>query len=157
MSAHPEGMRCFYVQNEMKGNDTMKRKITAVLTVAVLAFSMCMFTGCTLMNESDRVTHNISKEADNFNVTRRIEVINARTDKPLFELVGNFSLKNNSSNELEIIVEVEPDVYKKHYIYLSEYTMYVVEDVSGAYVDKYHYEVNYLPEIIAPIKFTCDE
>lgn len=120
-------------------------------------FMLCVFTGCTLMNESDRVTHNISKEADNFNVTRRIEVINARTDKPLFELVGNFSLRNNASHELEIIVEVEPNVYKKHFIYLSEYTMYVVEDVSGAYVDKYHYEVNYLPEIIAPIKFTSDD
>lgn len=135
----------------------MKKNIMAILTAATMMFMMCVFTGCTLMNESDRVTHNISKEADNFNVTRRIEVINARTDKPLFELVGNFSLKNNISNELEIIVEVEPNVYKKHYIYLSEYTMYVVEDVSGAYVDKYHYEVNYLPEIIAPIKFTSDD
>lgn len=135
----------------------MKRKIMAALTMAAVMFTLCMLTGCTLMNESDRVTRNISKEADNFNVTRRIEVINARTDKPLFELVGNFSLRNNTSNELEIIVEVEPNVYKKHYIYLSEYTMYVVEDVSGAYVDKYHYEVNYLPEFISPIKFTSDD
>ena len=94
----------------------MKRKIMAALTMAAVMFTLCMLTGCTLMNESDRVTHNISKEADNFNVTRRIEVINARTDKPLFELVGNFSLRNNTSNELEIIVEVEPNVYKKHYI-----------------------------------------
>ena len=46
------------------------------------------------------------KEADNFNVTRRLEVINARTDKPVFELIGNFAISNNSTNELEITVEV---------------------------------------------------
>ena len=32
--------------------------------------------------------------------------------------------------------------------------MYVVEDVSGAEVDKYHYEVNFLPEAIIPVTFT---
>lgn len=30
--------------------------------------------------------------------------------------------------------------------YLNEYTLYVVEDISGAEVDKYHYEINFLPE-----------
>ena len=58
--------------------------------------------------------------------------------------------RNNSNNELEIIVEIENGKYKKHFIYLNEWTMYVVEDVSGAFVDKYHYEINYLPEMIQP-------
>lgn len=116
-----------------------------------LVVLMVLLGGC---NQSDRVAHNISKEADNFNVTRRLAVINARTDKPIFELVGNFSLKNNSTNELEVICEVANGVYKKHFIYLNEWTLYVVEDVSGAYVSKYHYEVNFLPEMIKPITFT---
>lgn len=104
-------------------------------------------TGCT---QVDRVSSNLGKEADNFNITRRIVVMNARTDTVLFELIGNFSLQNNSSNELEIVCETEKNVYKKHFIYLNENTIYVVEDVSGAYVDKYHYEVNYIPEMIVP-------
>lgn len=36
--------------------------------------------------------------------------------------------------------------YRKDLVYLNDYTMYVVEDVSGADVDKYHYEINFLPE-----------
>ena len=36
----------------------------------------------------------------------------------------------------------------KTYIGLNEWTLYVVEDVSGASVNKYHYEVNFLPEMI---------
>ena len=122
--------------------------------VKVLAMVLCCVTlvgvmaGCT---QAERVSYNISKEADRFNVTRRLVVINARSDKPVFELIGNFSLSNTSTSELEVTCEVEEGKYKKHYVYLNEWTIYTVEDVSGAYVDKYHYEVNYLPEMIIPV------
>lgn len=130
------------------------RKIKIISLILVLVIGTIVLTGCT---ESNRVSNNIRKQADNFNVTRRISVINARSDKPVFELIGNFSLQNNANNELEIIVEVENGKYKKHFIYLNEWTMYVVEDVSGAYVDKYHYEINYLPEMIVPITITSQD
>ena len=123
----------------------MKKIIVLMMTV-ILCFTM--ITACT---EADRVNHNISQQADNFNVTRRLAVINARTDKPVFELIGNFSISNTSSDELAVTVEAGPGIYKKHYVYLNEWTIYVVEDVSGAYVDPYHYEVNFLPEMIIPV------
>lgn len=130
----------------------MKNKIIKVILLIVMVVGgLFVFAGCT---EVDRVSTNLSQEADNFNVTRRIVVMNARTDTVMFELVGNFSLQNNSTNELEIVCEVAEGQYKKHFIYLNENTIYVVEDVSGAYVDKYHYEVNYIPEMIQPFTFT---
>lgn len=129
----------------------MKKTISLI---ALLILGVLVLTGCTEVN---RVSSNIKQEADNFNVTRRIVVYNARTDKVVLELIGNFSLQNNMSNELEIICEVDNNVYKKHFVYLNEYTLYVVEDVSGAYVDKYHYEVNYIPEMIVPVTFTLKD
>lgn len=102
-----------------------------------------MLTACT---EASRVNFNVNQNANNFNVTRRLEVINARTDKPLFELIGNFSVSNNAENELVITVELADGTYKKHYVYLNEYTMYVVEDLSGSDVTPYHYEINVLPQ-----------
>lgn len=129
----------------------MKKIVSLVVILILVLIVLC---GCTEVN---RVSHNMKQQADNFNVTRRISVINARSDKPVFELIGNFSLQNNANNELEIIVEVENGKYKKHFIYLNEWTMYVVEDVSGAYVDKYHYEINYLPEMIVPITITSHD
>ena len=129
----------------------MKKKLLCLVAVMMLCVGM---VGCT---EADNVSYNISQEANNFNVTRRLAVINARTDKPVFELIGNFSLANNSDNELEVIVECEKGVYKKHFVYLNEWTIYVVEDVSGAYVDKYKYEVNFLPEQIIPVTFTSND
>ena len=116
------------------------KKLLALMLALVLT---CSLSACT---EADRVNANINQSADNFNVTRRLEVINARTDTPLFELIGNFSLSNNSTNELMITVELENHTYKKHYVYLNEYTMYVVEDLSGSQVSPYHYEINVLPQ-----------
>lgn len=117
------------------------KKFLAML-LALLMVMVCL-TGCT---ESEQVSYNISKEADNFNVTRRLTVINARTDTVLLEMIGTFALKNNSSSELEVICEVADGTYQKHFVYLNEYTLYVVEDISGASVDKYNYEINFLPE-----------
>lgn len=123
-----------------------------IKTVCVMAISAMVLTGCA---EADKVSHNVSQEADNFNVIRRLTVLNARTDKPMFELVAAFSLYVDSSdNQLEIICETGPGEYKKHFVGLNEWTMYVVEDISGASVDRYHYEVNFLPEMIVPITFT---
>ena len=60
----------------------MKKKVMALLAALVLACAS--ITGCT---EVDQVSTNISKEADNFNVTRKLTVVNARTDTILLELM----------------------------------------------------------------------
>lgn len=117
------------------------KKVIAVITLA--CFICAAFAGCT---EADQVSQNISQEADNFNVTRKLTVLNARTDTILLNLTGTFALKNNSDNELEVIIETAEGKYQKDYVYLNDYTMYVVEDISGSDVDKYHYEINFLPE-----------
>ena len=128
----------------------MKKRILMALVLTAVVF---LLVGCT---QADVVSANLSKEADAFNVTRRLAVINARTDKPIFELVGNFSISNTSYSELVITVQTGPNEYKKHYVYLNEWTIYVVEDVTGMSVDPYHYEINFLPEMIVPIRFTQD-
>lgn len=131
----------------------MKNKKTVGLLALLLIITLAL-SACT---QSSQVSANISQQADNFNVTRRLAVINARTDKPVFELIGNFALKNNGTNELEVICEVTKGNYKKHFVYLNEWTIYIVEDVSGAYVDPYHYEINFLPQSIGGVTITMDD
>ena len=111
-------------------------------------------TGCT---EADRVSQNVSQEADNFNVLRRLTVINSRTDKAEFELIGVFSLQSESKNKISIICQMEDGTYKKHIIGLNRETMYVIEDLGGAKVNKYRYEVNFLPEQIIPIAVKSED
>ena len=127
------------------------KKYVAILLSLILTVSLC---GC---READRVSYNVSQQADNFNVTRRLAVINARSDEPVFELIGNFAIETNVDSELEVVVEVAPRQYKKHFVYLNEWTIYVVEDVSGAYIDPYHYEVNFLPEMIVPVTIISED
>lgn len=122
---------------------------------AAAIFCMLSMAGCT---ESDKVSYNVSKEADNFNVIRRLTVINARSDKPVFELIGAFSIEvDNEDNQLEVICETGVNEYKKHFVSLNEWTIYVVEDIGGADVDPYRYEVNFLPESILPVTVTSNE
>lgn len=119
-----------------------------IFIIGGLLIIMAALTGCT---EAEQVSFNVSQEADNFNVLRRLTVINTRTDKAEFELIGAFSLQvDKTDNQIEIICEVEDGSYKKHIIGLNKETMYVVEDLGGAEVNKYRYEVNFLPEQILP-------
>lgn len=124
--------------------------------LVLVLMMVCMVVALCSCRQSEIVSYNLSKEADAFNVTRRLAVLNARSDSPLFELVGNFSLSNNGVNELEITVEIAPGQYRKHFVYLNEWTLYVVEDVSGAYVSPYHYEVNFIPETLDAIHIVTD-
>ena len=121
--------------------------------IMVMAMIMFVFllSGC---RESDKVSYNVSQEADNFNVVRRVAVINTRTDKIEFEVIGRISVDTNDSDKLVIIVEAEKGIYKKHLINMTEWNMYVVEDLEGAKVNEYKYEVNYMPETIIPFTIT---
>jgi len=124
--------------------------------IVLIIFSIVLIVTLTSCRQAERVSYNVSKEADNFNVIRRLTVLNARTDKPMFELIGAFSFELQN-NRIIATVETGPNEYKKHSVGLTEWTLWVVEDVGGANVDKYHYEVNFLPEMIKPVKFTSND
>ena len=123
-------------------------KKAAVLAIAIFGTCFAM-TGC---SEADQVSQNISQEADNFNVTRKLTVLNARTDTILLNLTGTFALKNNSDNELEVIIETAEGRYQKDYVYLNDYTMYVVEDITGTHTDPYHYKLYFHTDVLPTIE-----
>ena len=134
---------------------TMAFMITLLTLLVIIAIAA---TGCGV-RESDRVSYNISKQADNFNVTRRLTVFNMRTDKCIMQMTGKMAIQNEGNNEISVIVEVDRkrNIYQKHLIYLNEWTMYTVEDVSGANVSKYAYEVEFMPQTLTPVRITADE
>lgn len=120
----------------------MKRFIAILILVLMAIF---VLSSC---SEADRVNRNIGKQADYFESERRVTVYNARTDKIIMYIEGYISISNNSSNELVVTAKVGNNVYKKNYVYLNDYTLYVVEDISGTHTDPYHYKVYF--DIKAP-------
>ena len=123
------------------------------IVIPVMLMGAFLLGGCD-GRESDEVSYNVSQEADNFNVIRRVAVINVRTDKIEFEVIGRISVDTDDSDKLVILVEVEQGIYKKHLVNMTEWNMYVVEDLEGAEVNQYRYEVNYMPESIIPFTIT---
>ena len=128
----------------------MGKRLCAALAAVMLALGVC---GC---READRVSHNVSVEADNFNVERRITVFNVRTDKVLWQMTGTFSVQS-SDGDLDIIVELPDHTYAKHFFDPNEWTTYIIEDLSGADVPKCSYELNFLPETLVPVTVTSND
>lgn len=123
------------------------KKIIAMLLV--LCCMMGMLTGC---SEADKVNYNISKQATYFECERRITVYNARTDTIILEAEGYMDISNDSTNELVVTVKTGANEYKKNYIYLNDYTMYVVEDITGTHTDPYHYKLYFHTEVMPDVE-----
>ncbi len=119
-----------------------------ILALIVLIIGI-MVTGC---SQADKVSYNLSKEADNFNVVRQLTVINCIEGDVLFQMTGKMSITaDTSDNQLEVIVENEDGNYKKHFIGLSDNVTYVVEDMDITNVSKYKYTLNYNPKMWIPV------
>ena len=116
------------------------KKIISMIIAIMLICACFAFTSCTA---ADNVNHNLSQAADNFEVCRRITVYNARTDLIVMEMEGYMSISNNSTNELVVTCKTGVKEYKKNYVYLNEYVIYVVEDISGTITDPYHYKIHF--------------
>ena len=111
------------------------------LIICLMAIITCFtLTSCT---QADNVNHNLSQSANNFECLRKITVYNARTDLIVMEMEGYMSLSNNSTNELVVTCKTGANEYKKNYIYLNEYVIYVVEDITGTTTDPFHYKVHF--------------
>lgn len=120
----------------------MKKKVVVVLTMIVS--TMLLLTGCT---EAERVSYNLSEEADNFNICRQIVVVNNDTGQILYEFEGFSSINvDEAESQLEITSEIGPGEYCKDFIGLNNETTYVVTQLDSANVDKYHYVWHLLPE-----------
>lgn len=129
------------------------KKITRRI-IAVLLVTLCVCLLCAGCDEATRVNENITLEAENFNVYRRLTVLNCIKGDTLFEIEGRMNIEaDTADNQLEIIVEIADGKYKKHFIGLSDNVTYTVEDISGAEVSKYHYEINYNPNMWIPFSF----
>ena len=130
------------------------KHIKSVLAVIIIAVIIC---GC--QRQANKVSYNISKQADNFNVMRRLTVMNTRTDKCLLQMTGRFSIQNEGNNELSVIVEIDRKrgIYQKHFVYLNQWTSYTVEDLNGVKVSKYDYELEFMPQMLVPVKIKATE
>lgn len=125
----------------------MKKAICILLIIAAV---MLPLTGCD--TEANRVSYNLSQEADNFNVVRQLTVINCIQGDVLFQMTGKMSITADpADHQLEVIVEDEKGSYQKHFIGLSDNVTYTVEQKQYKNVDEYKYTLNFNPKMWLPV------
>ena len=126
----------------------MKKRIFAtILAISMIAIAL---TGCE--TQAQRVSYNLSQQADNFNIVRQLTVINCIEGDVLFQMTGKMSITaDRTDNQLEIIVE-NNGTYVKHFVGLSDNVTYVVEDLNlgDNAVSNYQYTLNFNPNMWIP-------
>lgn len=130
----------------------MRRIRKYIIALILVMMIVAILGGC--QREADKVSYNLSLEADNFNVTRQLTVINTRTDTILFQMTGNFSINKEADGDLAIIGEEPDGTYYKHFVYLTRDVTYVTQQIATNSVNKYKFTVNYNPEMIIPVEIS---
>jgi hypothetical protein len=110
-----------------------------------------VFAGCE--RQADEVAYNISLEADNFNIVRRIIIINGINNDIVFQVTGRISIETPNSKKLVLTVQHGVNDYRKHYILLGDNDSVIVEDTGlGANdVSNYRYTLNFNPKMWIPV------
>jgi hypothetical protein len=129
------------------------KKIKSLVLVFVVLISLVFVSGC---RESERVSYNLSVEADSFNIARQLTVINTRAEDGntaiLFQMTGNFSITKAADGDLEVTGENPDGTYYKHFVNLSQDVTYIVRDLGKTAVNKHKFEINFNPKMIVPVQ-----
>lgn len=120
-----------------------------VFILVFLLFTTFLLTSCN--NDADVVSENLSIEADNFKIDRRIVFYNWITWDYMLTIEWRCSLWNfDTEKRLSVTCKTWEDEYKKHFLWLSDNVTYFVEQVNPKSVSAYHYEVIFKPQSIVP-------
>lgn len=121
----------------------MKRIIIG-LFVGLLAL-----TGCT--SDADTVSRNLSTEADEFKVVRRIVVVNTWNGETLWEATGRCSINIDRPDVLVLTCREDANAYKKHYLSTGGGNIsWASTQLESADVSRYHTIIKFKPTAIVP-------
>ncbi len=122
--------------------------------ILITLFSLVILVGCS--SSKDVASRNVSKEADEFRVHRRIVFYNSITDTYMLEVIGNCGVDLGREKILELTCKVADNKYQKHYLGLSDNVTYTVEQLDYSDVNPYRYELIFKPKQILPIEINVE-
>ncbi len=124
-------------------------KVKRAIIAATLAIGIGL-TGAACSSDADVASDNLSKDADNFKVARRVVFLNGITGEYLLEIRGYCSLGNDDP-EYRLSVTCKTDGgFKKHFLGLSDNVTYFAEQLDAQAVSTQHYTVIFKPSVIIP-------
>lgn len=129
----------------------IKNRTKAVIAGIVLATAVLTLGACS--SDADTASYNLSREAERFEVERKITAINAFTDTIVMEVVGRCSLESADSflaGAVELTCKVSDDQFIKNFIMLGDNAILSVEQSQTVDVSVYNYTWIVKPEGLIP-------
>lgn len=132
-------------------------KITRVIAALGLALTLAVTTAA-CGSDADVASENISKDAENFKILRRIVFLNGITDKYILVVEGFCSVDPSPVGQLAVTCKIaakgqegaKEDLFYKHYLGEGDNVTWFAEQIEGANVSTKHYKVIFKPEAIVP-------
>lgn len=121
-----------------------KTIISILCMLLILIISTFIFTAC---DQAQTTTHNIQKEADKFNVYRKMTFVNLYTGELLYSAEGYFSVQTTYSNdyqgqqEIALVFKVAPNEFKMDYFSIAENVCYVIEQTKNTHTNPYYWNI----------------
>lgn len=122
----------------------MKRTL---LTIAILCAAV-LASGC--RSDASVAAHNLSDDADNFKINRRVVFYNGITGDYILSIQGLCALDVTEGRKIAITCKVDNGAFKKHYLGVSDNVTYFIEQLDPAKVGTSHYQVTFKPSGIIP-------
>jgi len=122
----------------------MKTKIMLIGLLVVVIFGT---VACS--TDADVASRNVSLEAEQFRIMRRVVFYNGITDEYIMTITGLCSIEDQG-NQLELTCKTGEGEYLKHFLGLSDNVTYFAEQLKGVDVSTYRYAVVFKPEALAP-------
>ncbi len=119
-----------------------------LLVLVVALFMVLTLSACA---EADVASHNISEDADNFRVLRRISFYNVIHNLDTHVIEGFCNIIDDQTDQhLEVTCKLDDEKYFKDYLKYSEFHTYQVIQMEASSVSGYHFKVYVRPETLIP-------
>ena len=128
----------------------MRKYILLALTLVVMAFGS---TGCRGgPSNADVASKNLSTEAEQFKVVRKIIFVDTFNNTELFQITGLCSVDNAGYGlkALAVTCKTGPNAYVKDFLGNADNVTWIVQQLQGIDVSTYRYEVIVKPFAVVP-------
>jgi hypothetical protein len=131
----------------------MKKAWEITWRLALVAFAIVIISAAAVgcgSTPAQVASHNLSKEAELFQIQRRIVFYNAITDKIMLNVEGACSIETPEAEKIEVTCRAPNQKLFKDYLGLSDNVTYIVQQLEPVSVSTSHYKVVFQPSALIP-------
>jgi hypothetical protein len=118
------------------------------ITIGAVVLAGLALTGCD--PEAKDVNKNLTKDADNFKISRRVTILNTRTGAELVKVEGKCSVTVNNALAATVLCKTDAGSYVRHGFTRSNDTLMVWEQLEPSDTSASHYRFVLRPGAVVP-------